>query len=1004
MFLPRLRLLLPLLLGGIGLLGSATIIWVRLGPELAEVRRDQAADLAFQGSGLRNTLSDLLAWSENDQAERRVADAASHPGLTALAVIGYDGRVRFANHPEWLREEASRVMGYEPSKAALAISSHRDQLVPQGEARLMGYFPLELDPLPDTLRRREHGILFITYDLSPDLAARRHQVYLKAGWILGFQFLMVLLLGGLLDFLVSRRVDRLSEVMRDIEQGGVGSRTRMTGWGELPRLGRSLDALLDRLEVNQQGLAEQEELFRSAMTHAATGMVLLTFEGQYLKVNPAFCAMVGYTEAELLGQTLHSITHPDDRAADAENIRRMLARETVVGDIEKRYLRKDGRIVYASVSPSIVWDAEHRPRFMVSHIQDITDRILVNQHRWESERRLLALLEGVDQLAVMLDLEGRVTFCNDYLLQLTGWQRDEVLGRDWFLCFATDDWDQVRQLFLDSIRRGQIDLHFENPICTRTGERRLVQWTNTLLYDAEGTVAGTASLGQDVTELRKSEEALRASEEKFSRIFRSSPDAIVITDHDTGKVFDANPGFTRLLGYRPEEVVDHFTSPEDLDLWVEAAERSQLLRLLLERGEAFNIPAKIRRKDGLVAQVLISSTILNMAGKPCTLSVIRDMTERLRDEEERRLLEIQVQKAHKLESLGSLAGGMAHDMNNVLGAILGIASIHQEAAPPHSPLQRAMDIVIKACVRGRTLVQSLLSFARQGLAEEQVVDLNSLVREEVALLERTTFQKVLLEIDLAADLRPVLGDTSALSHVIMNLCVNAVDAMEGGGTLRLATRNEAHDSVLLEVADTGCGMSKEVLDRALDPFFTTKAQGKGTGLGLPIVYATIKAHGGALDIESTPGVGTTIRIHLPGSETGPQEAAAGAPPTPAPLPPLQVLIVDDDELLRTSIELMVGALHHRPVAVGSGEEALRKLEAGLAADLVILDMNMPGLGGEATLPLLRRLRPTLPVLLATGRVDQRALDLADQNEGVHLLPKPFTLEEVRQRIEDSRRS
>jgi PAS domain S-box-containing protein len=984
-------------------LGSGAITWVWLKPELRDVRQNQATDLAFQGSRLRNSLSDLLARGERDQAERRVADAASRPGLITLAVIGADRRVKFANHPEWLQGEASLVEGYLPSEAALAISSHKDQLAFRGETHLTGYFPLELDPLPDTLRRLDHGVLFITYDLSSDLASRRHQVYLKAGWILGFQLLMALLVGGLLDFLVSHRVDRLSGVMRDIEQGRMGSRTLMQGGSELSRLGKSLDALLDKLEANQRGLSEQEELFRSAMTHAATGMVLLTFEGRYLKANPAFCAMVGYTESELLSQTLQSITHPDDRATDAENIRRMLSRETVVGYVEKRYVRKDGSIVYASVAPAIVWDSERRPRFMVSHIQDITDRILTNQNRWESERRLLALLEGVDQIAVMLDLEGQVTFCNDFLLQLTGWRREEVMGRDWFLCFVADDWDEMRQFFLDSIRRGQIDLHFENPICTRTGERRLVQWTNTLLYTADGSVGGTASLGRDITELRRSEEALRASEEKFSKIFQSSPDAIIITDHDTGRVFDINPGFTRLLGYQREEVVDRHTSPEELALWVEPAAREQLRHLVVEHGEAFNFPARLRRKDGLVAQVLISSTLLAMAGKPCTLSVVRDITEHLRAEEERRLLEIQVQKTQKLESLGSLAGGMAHDMNNVLGAILGIASIHQESAPLDSPLQRAMDIIIKACVRGRTLVQGLLGFARQGLAEEQVIDLNSLVKEEVALLERTTFQKILLEIDLAADLRPILGDASALTHVLMNLCVNAVDAMESGGTLRLATRNESPDFVLLEVADSGCGMSKEVLDRALDPFFTTKAQGKGTGLGLPIVYATIKAHGGTLDLESTPGVGTTIRIHLPACEAGPDEAATTVPPVPVVLRPLQVLIVDDDELLRASLELMVGAIHHHPVAVGSGEEALQKLEAGLPVDLVILDMNMPGLGGAATLPLLRRLRPTVPVLLATGRVDQRALDLTEHHEGVHLLSKPFSLEEVRQRIEELNR-
>jgi len=1022
------------------------------------------------------------------------------------------------------------------------------------------------------------------------------------------------------------------------------------------RLKGVFDRFLAEERERERVLAEQEELFRSAMNHAATGMALISMDGRYLKVNAAFCAMVGHTEAELLDASLQSITHPEDREADAENINRMLAGEAVVGDIEKRYVRKDGQVVHAFVSPSIVWDAQGRPRFMVSHIQDITarkaaetamaasearlrrlleasaipmsvahisgrieylnrqftqtfgytledipdletwwpkaypdeayrkrtiatvaesirqavetgaeirpegeyqvtckdgsicimeltgalvgeqmfvafhdltdrarmegrlrDALEFNQallaaqplgvlayqadsgqcvlaspliataigatveealsqnfrqldswrqssllataeealasgepryvetkvhssfgkqlwlgahfatftsggekhlllllsditarveserQRWESERRLLALMEGVDQISVMLDLEGRVTFCNDFLLKLTDWRREEVLGQDWFRLFIPDEGSTTRRFFLDAIRSGKIDLHVENPIRARNGELRLVQWTNTLLYAPDGEVLGSASLGRDITELRRSEEALRASEEKFSQIFLSSPDAIAITDFEDGTVYDINPGFTRLLGYEPSEAIGHRTTQEGLTLWADPTGRDLFRTQMASLGKVANLPAAFLRKDGQVVQVLLSSSLLEVEGVPRALSVIRDVTEHRRIEEERRQLEIQVYKSQRLESLGSLAGGMAHDMNNVLGAILGIASIHHETAPQGSPLQRAMDIILKACVRGRTLVQGLLGFARKGLAEQQVLDLNDLVQEQVALLERTTLQKVRLQVDLAGGLRPIMGDPGALTHLIMNLCVNAVDAMETGGTLRLATRNEGRDFVLLEVVDTGCGMAKEVLDRALDPFFTTKPQGKGTGLGLPIVYGTVKAHGGSLEIESLPAVGTTIRIHLPSCE-GAAGTAGSESPIPAQQASLRVLVVDDDALVQTSLELMLTGLHHRTTLVSSGEEAIRRLEEGLEVDLVVLDLNMPGLGGEATLPHLRRLRPDLPVLLSTGRSDQRALDLAARSTRVNLLAKPYTLEEIRQRIEDLTRA
>ena len=349
--------------------------------------------------------------------------------------------------------------------------------------------------------------------------------------------------------------------------------------------------------------------------------------------------------------------------------------------------------------------------------------------------------------------------------------------------------------------------------------------------------------------------------------------------------------------------------------------------------------------------------------------------------------------------IGSLAGGVAHDMNNVLGAILGLASVHAHVAPPGSALKKSLDTIATACERGAKLVKGLLGFARQSLAEEKILDLNSLVREEMELLERTTLQMVRLESDLAAHLLPVTGDPGALGHALMNLCVNAVDAMEPGGLLTVRTRNEGHHRVLLEIVDTGCGMPKEVLAKAMDPFFTTKPLGKGTGLGLSIVYGTVKAHGGTISIQSEPGQGTRVAIHLPASpalaaQTGDHARLSFGPPDQG----LMVLLVDDDELVQESVASMLEALGHGVQVVSSGEEACAELERGLRPDAILLDMNMPGLDGAATLPLLRRLMPEVPVLLATGRSNQVVLDLVNITPNVFLLPKPFDLRELQKQL------
>ena len=298
------------------------------------------------------------------------------------------------------------------------------------------------------------------------------------------------------------------------------------------------------------------------------------------------------------------------------------------------------------------------------------------------------------------------------------------------------------------------------------------------------------------------------------------------------------------------------------------------------------------------------------------------------------------------------------------------------------------------------MVKSLLNYARQSPAEEREVDVNEVLREQVNLLERTTLSKVYLKLDLGSGLRPISGDASALTHAFMNLCVNAVDAMPENGTLTLRTRNVDSDWIEVLVEDTGTGMPREVLERAMDPFFTTKGIGKGTGLGLSMVYSTVKAHHGQIEILSEPGQGTRVRMRFPTCEVATTPPASAVESRSASSPgALNVLVVDDDELIQSTMQAVLEVLGHNVTAALSGEEALAKLEAGVQPDAVILDMNMPGLGGTGTLPRLRALRPTVPVLLSTGRADEAALNLIKAHPHVTLLSKPFSMKELQQHLE-----
>jgi len=386
---------------------------------------------------------------------------------------------------------------------------------------------------------------------------------------------------------------------------------------------------------------------------------------------------------------------------------------------------------------------------------------------------------------------------------------------------------------------------------------------------------------------------------------------------------------------------------------------------------------------------------------PARLVVAHLNISHLKQAEETRIqLERLRHLSQKMESLGSLAGGVAHDMNNMLGAILGMASMHLELQPPETPVHDAFSIIAKAAHRGGGLVRQLLEFARQELTETREVNLNILVQEEIQLLESSALGQIQLSTDLAPDLQPIRGDSSALVHAVMNLCINAVDAMPNGGKLVLRTRNGAPGCVELEVEDSGSGMPREILDKALDPFFTTKPVGKGTGLGLSIVYGTVSAHHGSLELRSEPGKGTRVTLCFPAVEAtrvGGSEAPASKPGASSRA--MDILLVDDDDLIRSTLGPVIQCLGHRVTLANSGEEALERLTAGEVPHVVILDMNMPGLGGQGTLPRLRALHPVLPVFLATGRVDPPALDLARAFHGVTLVPKPFSMGELKAHLE-----
>jgi CheY-like chemotaxis protein len=315
-------------------------------------------------------------------------------------------------------------------------------------------------------------------------------------------------------------------------------------------------------------------------------------------------------------------------------------------------------------------------------------------------------------------------------------------------------------------------------------------------------------------------------------------------------------------------------------------------------------------------------------------------------------------------------------------------------------LSKDAEALLSAAVRGRDLVKGLRDFSRKELQSARQLDLNDIVRHEADLLERTSLKRVAIVLDLARSLPSVFGEASSIQNALMNLCVNAMDAIPERGTLKLSSRDLGQGFVELGVEDDGQGMSPEVLARAMEPFFTTKPIGKGTGLGLSQVYGTVKAHGGSLDIKSKPGAGTRVSMVFPSAQNlaerlGPQTQGLGAPARV-----LKILLVDDEEMIRGTVLSLLDVLGHEAQAASSGLEALRRLDAEMEVDLVILDINMPGMDGVETLSRLRIARPDLKVLFATGFADDRIPSILKRFPEVRILKKPFSITELERALSD----
>ncbi len=697
------------------------------------------------------------------------------------------------------------------------------------------------------------------------------------------------------------------------------------------------------------------------------------------------------------------LVHPDDRAHMEQVARGAMAAHAEL-NFEWRVCRPDGSVRWLMSRASPVLDDHGRPVRHLGIAVDITERKEVENQLRRSEEGHRLLLEHIHDVVFVLDPQGRFTYLSPSWTRLLGHPLQAALQHP-FQAFVHPEDVPACEALLAAALGGLEPLPEVDYRCLHgDGSWRWLNATVSALKDSEGRMVGLQGSARDITEWKRSEADLLRERDLIDAIFNSIPGRVYLYD-DQGRLVKWNRRHEAMTGYSAAEL-----SGMSLLDWYRGDPVSQEtilagVQTTLTTGFG-DAEALLQVKDGPPIPMYFTAAPVSIDGKTYFTGIGIDITERRRGEERQQVLSAQLHQSQKMESLGSLAGGVAHDINNVLAAILGLASGHRERLPDTDPLARALDTITKACLRGRDVVRSLLYFARKDLGTTGPVDLNALVLEIVPLLDRASLKRVQVSADLEPTLEPFQGDAGSLSHAIMNLCVNALDAMPDGGDLAIRTRHRVGGGYDLCVQDTGMGMAEEVRLRACEPFFTTKPVGKGTGLGLSMAYGVMQAHGGRMSLASEPGRGTEVILHFPPPPEAPALQTRKAPmAAEAPSAPLRILLVDDDELIRESLAPMLEELlGHRVYTAASGLEALDKLAAGLEVDLIILDMNMPGLDGAHTLERLLERSPRQAVLMATGNSEMAIADALAGHPNVAGIQKPFSATELDRAFRDLRRS
>ncbi|MBL0226018.1 MAG: PAS domain S-box protein [Geobacteraceae bacterium] len=850
--------------------------------------------------------------------------------------------------------------------------------------------------------------MYIRTGLNKDfvLTKARNDLLLGTGTLMPAMLIMLVTAIYFCKRNILNKVSALQEATQRIAHGDLAARVpgHISG-GELGDLGAAFNEMAQRLQRADDAQRESENKYRELVENANSIILKWDNDGRVIYFNEFAERFFGFSGSEIIGQSLIGTIVPDTESSGrdlAEMIRNICRNPEAYINNENENIRKNGERVWISWNNHALVDADGSKAGILSVGQDITERKRIESELQLSEQRFRSFVENANDVVFALTPGGDFCYVSPNWTEAFGYSLDETIGKPFAPFVHDDDAPGCFEFLQRVLETGEKQSGIEYRVRCKDGR---YQWYTANAsavndpYTGKGTLIG---IGRDITEHKHYEEILRQSEEKFSTIFHASPDAIILSRLHDGMMLDVNESFARITGFTTDEVIGR-TSVE-IGVWNDINDRDKLAAVVKRHGEIKNFEALFKTKNGSKLLAQLSARTIQLDGNPCLLIIIRDITDRDYILSERL-------KVQKLESISVLAGGIAHNFNNVLTGIIGYISYARKNLDDTNKVSDILAAAEKSSYRAAGLARQLLTFSHGASTPHESVPVDTLVEESVSLFLSGSNVKGTITCNSH---QVISADSQEINQAFNNIVLNALHAMPDGGTLTVLVdrmtlqENNIYslpsgDYAKIVFKDSGCGIAQDDLNKVFDPYFSTKDT--GTGLGLSTTHSIISKHTGHIDITSEVGTGTTVTILLPAEDEKQVDVVASGEQSHNDQAEISVLVMDDEELIRNLTEELLKERGFTVVTCRNGEEACARyrefMAAGKGFSIVILDLYVTdGTGGEETARRILDLDPAACLVASSGYAADQAIVAYETLGFSGSIAKPYTTGELVRTIQE----